>query len=334
MPPLHSEITEIFTGLGTLFETIDDALAAMPTELVFVSEETWKRICDAYRQERDRRLFTASFQNGQALYQASEGLRNRRPLLIEWKGPHRPPGDDTIPADLRIDHVYLVSCKYISKVLLNPSPHRLFRGLLLNEERSTENWFAVTAPEAFQRFYEATLYHLDLSHFPTDPVALTKEHKRHLKSALSDRQLPNETLRSQWQDLCSVVSNESAHIWSSRLTSSALQLRLLWRMLRIGGASYFVLGVDRRNHLRFRVSSTWDWTQRFELTALTVAPGSAGQPEVKWRATIVERRTNHSSIINGHIEIRWSHGRFAGAPEAKVYLDSPLETVPGYERLT
>ena len=30
------------------------------------------------------------------------------------------------------------------------------------------------------------------------------------------------------------------------------------------------------------------------------------------------------------MEVRWSHGRFAQAPEAKVYLDTPHRHVPGY----
>jgi hypothetical protein len=31
--------------------------------------------------------------------------------------------------------------------------------------------------------------------------------------------------------------------------------------------------------------------------------------------------------------VRWSHGKFAQPPEAKVYLDTPHHQVPGYWRL-
>ena len=30
------------------------------------------------------------------------------------------------------------------------------------------------------------------------------------------------------------------------------------------------------------------------------------------------------------MEVRWSHGRFAQPPEAKVYLDTPTDELPGY----
>jgi hypothetical protein len=33
------------------------------------------------------------------------------------------------------------------------------------------------------------------------------------------------------------------------------------------------------------------------------------------------------------VEIRWSHGRFAQPPEAKVYLDTPMADLPGYHPL-
>jgi hypothetical protein len=39
-------------------------------------------------------------------------------------------------------------------------------------------------------------------------------------------------------------------------------------------------------------------------------------------------------VVEGHVEIRWSHGRFASPPEAKVYLDTPHHQVPGYWPLT
>ena len=33
---------------------------------------------------------------------------------------------------------------------------------------------------------------------------------------------------------------------------------------------------------------------------------------------------------NGHVEIRWSHGKFCGAPESKIYLDTPHVNACGY----
>ena len=43
-----------------------------------------------------------------------------------------------------------------------------------------------------------------------------------------------------------------------------------------------------------------------------------------------ERDTRTERVVDGHVEVRWSHGRFAGRPEAKVYLDTHHAEVPGY----
>ncbi len=43
-----------------------------------------------------------------------------------------------------------------------------------------------------------------------------------------------------------------------------------------------------------------------------------------------DRSTSEIIELEGHIEVRWSHGRFGGPPEAKGYLDTPHHLVPGY----
>jgi hypothetical protein len=109
----------------------------------------------------------------------------------------------------------------------------------------------------------------------------------------------------------------------------------LWRLLRIGSAPYFVLGNDRRTGqpARYRIASPWDWREQFELAEFTVSPSGAGQPRVDWDFTYRTREDGVSRSAAGHVEIRWSHGRFAQPPEAKVYLDSPMALLPGYHVL-
>ena len=105
---------------------------------------------------------------------------------------------------------------------------------------------------------------------------------------------------------------------------------LLWRMLRLASAPYFVLGAFPQESLRFRVATPWDWRQQYELRSFDVEPRASLQAVVDWRAVVRDRSTAALIETNGHIEIRWSHGRFCGYPEAKVYLDTPHSCVPGY----
>lgn len=332
MPGELTEITEISTALGMLAPDLPSALESPPTQLRNVSSEVWDRLVSTHDAGRHRDSFETAFANGQAFLAATDGLRERAPRLVEWKGPHRPPGDDVIPADLRVDHVYMVSCKYLSKVLLNPGPPRLFDRLLIGEERSSFNWFAVTAPTEFQAFYQAARSATGLLGLPADVLGLTSEQQLALKAALRARILPT-SLQMEWRTLCQTVAAESAKRWRAAMPSQRSQLRLLWRLLRISTASYFVLGTDRSSHLRLRVDSAWDWMQAYSLYALDVSSRPTGQPEVTWQASVHRRSDGAVLVIDGHVEIRWSHGRFNGFPEAKVYLDTALSAVPGYNLL-
>lgn len=333
MPAGLTEVTEIVTALGTLAPTLDDALTHRPAQLVNVSDAVWNRVADAHRGGAHADSFGTAFDNGHAFLVANDGLRHRAPQRVEWKGPQRPPGDDVIPADLRIDHVFLVSCKYLSRVLLNAGPVRLFDRLLVGEDRSTINWFAATAPQQFQALYEASKSFAGLANLPATARELKGEQRRALKYALATRVWP-EPLRPYWLELCDTVAAASARRWRSAMPSARDRLRVLWRLLRVTTATYFVLGTDRTAHLRLRIDSARDWMQAYELRALDISARPAGQPEVGWQA-VVRRRSDRAEIqIDGHVEIRWSHGRFVGSPESKIYLDTPHVDVPGYNLLT
>ncbi len=84
------------------------------------NDRTWQRLVDAHAVGEHLESFASAFDNGAAFLHAADGLRSRRPRVVEWKGPHRPPGDDVIPADIRVGHVYQVSCKYLSKIPSTP----------------------------------------------------------------------------------------------------------------------------------------------------------------------------------------------------------------------
>src|SRR3546814_2508258 len=67
----------------------------------------------------------------------------------------------------------------------------------------------------------------------------------------------------------------------------------------------------------------WDWRQAFELKRFDVWGDDAGQPQVRWQARVRGRAEGEEHVVDGHVQVRWSHGRFGKPPEAKVYLDTP-----------
>jgi hypothetical protein len=335
MPTLKTNITEIVTGLGTLgLDSIDSALdGPVPDQLENVNDPVWEQLRDAWENGKEQQSFLTAWANGNALLEASEGLRGRIPLRVEWKGPQSPPGYDTLPADLRIDHVFLVSCKYLSKVLVNSSPTNLFRRCLRDRSAGAvaDRWYDEVAADDLLGFYVRVRRHLSaLGELPEHygdlvaaDVELIREH--------CGGQWPQPLLQP-WADFSWAVSQQSARIWSEELTSLPRQEEMLWRILRLNSAPYFILGQSAQVPLRLRIATPWDWRQNFQLLGLEIQPLPGGQPLVGWEATYLRKDDGSEGVLNGHVQVRWSHGRFSSV-EAKVYLDSLHTDVPGYFHL-
>ena len=330
MADLRTTITEVVTALGTLgadHDDVDDALARRPPELQNVDGDVWEQLTGALHGPGRRALFHAAWCNGRAFLAARDALRGRRPDVVEWKGAHRAPGDEVVPADIRIDHVYFVSCKYLSRIVMNASPAHLFDRLLAGGHgKRGGDWFAQVAPAEHARLYDAVKDAVD-ARLPRDVADLTA----------TDRRTIAHALRGGWPDgatehydaLVARVAGESGRRWRDAIAHDAQ--RLLWRLLRIGSAPYYVLGVAIDDVLRLRIATPWDWRRQFELCDFSVAAGGGGQPVVRWRAIVRDRAKPDDELpVDGHVEVRWSHGRFGGPPEAKVYLDTPHRAVPGY----
>ena len=373
MVALRTEITEIVTGLAMLgFRDLDEALQVRPMSVLNLETEHYERLGAARAAGSHVREFETSWENGQVFARADDGLRGRPPWSVEWKGPHKPPGYEQVPADLRIDHVYLVSCKYGSSILHNVSPSHLFdRALAEKRVERGSDWFMTTAPGAYQEIYTSCLADTGLDHgyhaMPTQVAELTKRDRQRLKAALPKRgRLPDKS-QAMYEQFSMAVAKASADRWRSSLGTARQREAMLWRLLRLQAAPYFVLGATTSGDpLRYRVGTPWDFRNRFDLKSFDAWPDSAGQPMVRWRAEVIDRNSmfaqvssvepimtvavSHEAampearrtdlgraqrkIIEGHVEIRWTHGRFSGAPEAKVHLDSHPHRVPGYFPLT
>jgi hypothetical protein len=311
------------------YNSLEEALAARPAEMVSVSPATWDQLERAHHGGALSADFTKAWSNGVALSQAVDGLRGRRPIMIEWKGSHRAPGDEVAPIDLRVDHVYLVSCKYLSKIMINASPGNLFERLLRGGHGARgRDWYSEVAPAEYHRLYESVKAELGWSDLPSRPGDLDQEWRRRLAQALRTG-WPGES-QGLYEQLGYAVAHRTVEYWQQRLASRNESEAMLWRILRMGSAPYFILGTSSTGPLRLRVATPWDWRLHFRLRRFECRAQTAGQPRIGWNATVEDRHSAALHLVSGHIEVRWSHGRFSGNPEAKVYLDTAHTEVPGY----
>jgi hypothetical protein len=332
MPALRTEVTEIVTGLAMLgFPTIDRALATRPNWLLHVGPAELERIVDARREGSFDIEFETAWENGVRFLHSPDGLRGRAPHRVEWKGHHKPPGYEQIPADLRVDHVYLISCKYGSSLLHNASPSHLFDRRLADRKVELADWYGDVAPEAYQELYAACRRHLS-DDLPETVGSLDPVSRKKFKEAFK-RSWPEE-VAATYAAFAWAVAHASSERWRTSLKSPGHREEMLWRLLRLEASPYFVLGSTPNGEpLHYRTATPWDFRNRYRLRSFDIWPDAAGQPLVRWRSEVVEVETGRESITEGHVEIRWSHGRFAGNPEAKIYLDTPNHQVAGYQPL-
>ena len=326
MPALRTEITEIVTGLGMFgYSNLHHAIGMRPPGFENVDDLVYDRLSVAYRSGNHGRAFATAWSNGVRFARSAEGLRGRPPWIVEWKGAHRPPGYEQIPADLRVDHVYLVSCKYGSNILTNSSPANLF-----DPRRAEDDWFNAVAPGSYQVLYEECRRLVDDPSLPPSVTDLTQEHRRVLKESLP-RNLTDHAKRV-YREFAVEAASGSSQRWDSYLKAKRSQEEMMWRLLRLQSAPYFVLGESAEGHpLAYRVQTPWDLRVSHRFVSFRHwAEQDRGQPIVSWEATYVDLRTSARVSVAGHIEVRWSHGKFAQAPEAKVYLDTPHHAVPAY----
>jgi hypothetical protein len=242
MPAIRTEITEIVTGLALLgFADLDRALRTRPDWFHHVTPGEFDRLDAARENGRHASEFETAWTNGVRFLRSRDGLRGRVPDRVEWKGPHRPPGYEQLPADLRVDHVYLISCKYGSNLLHNVSPASLFDRLLAQRRVDKTDWFFEVAPEAYQELYDACRRRLDVA-LPVGVDALDPDDRLVLKQAFK-RRWPNDISETvvafAW-----AVAAESAERWRRALAGDPLRSEMAWRLLRLEAAPYFVLGAD------------------------------------------------------------------------------------------
>jgi hypothetical protein len=412
MPSDRTTVTELGTGLGMLgLAGIDEAMRARPPVMHSLSPELWERLAALRTGGLYDAEFHAAWANGQAFLVADDGLRGRLPRVVEWKGTGRAPGDEVAPIDLRVDHVYLVSCKYLSKILFNVSPSHVFDGLLVGGSgraarprggvgAGVGDWYAEVAPAEYQALYEsvrraavewhgtASTARPDVLPWPrerpdrrataaaplpglgaTDAAAAPgsgsawasgsglgsdvgstgappqllhvlppravdlSSHQRDALGRWLGAGWPAEA-KTLYATLSQAVARASVRRWEAAMDSGAgAGEAMLWRLLRIGSAPYFVLGSSAARSLRLRIATSWDWRRQYKLVSFALEPQRGGQPRVGWEATVRERVSHALHAVAGHIEVRWSHGRFGGLPEAKGYLDTPHHLVPGYVTL-
>lgn len=284
-----------------------------------------------------------------SLYEIAEATRNVCPDLfpeqanVRWYGPFHQSRTVTTPQDL-VMAATAISVKENSMVVFNLSPYNLFisipSGLVLASK--TENWYSRTAPNEYQSLFELVNEKTGFSSVSEFDRRATKEvvkglqtHIKHLDEAQTSQ------FGQQYVELCTHVSLASANIFNQTLEATlqtvhgtSLKDELLRYFLRLDAMPYVLIGLERNRPFSILVPSITQWKREWQLGEITAASDpSAGQSVVRFSLVVTRGRARTGTTLPFHAEIRWSHGKFGGNPEAKLYRDFAWRDVPGFRQI-
>ena len=334
-----TRLTELATAVGLVYEpSVADPLHLRDLVVPGLDADVWQPAVLPATEvgSTNRELLLRALANGRAFRHTV--LRGRRPDHVEWVGGSRAVWTSDIPRDLTVDGVWFIQAKYDSTCVLNTSPGSLVDDLLADHSpEARHSWFEEVALDQLQAFYRQVRSDVDTwratDTLPDDVRDLDRPAKATLKTGMRGG-APSPAQDDAYAALCRAVSLETTLRWRHRLHASTLPQRtqMLFRMLRIAGGPYWLLGTKGHEPLRLRVADTRSWRDRFELRRFEILDAHAGQPQVDWRAEVRDGPDRH--VVEGYCEIRWSHGKLQGNPECKVQVTTPLPLIPGYEPMS
>ena len=285
----------------------------------------------------------------ESLYLAAYNTKEVRPDLfpphanIRWYGPLKQSRVVTTPQDL-VMAATAISVKENSRVVFNLSPYNLFvsvpSGLVLATR--TDNWFSRMAPREYQALFtlvNANIGFTSITEFDRSaPKHVVKMLQAEIESLDGDRLTEFDR---RYVELCRQVSSASASLFNDTLNitletvhGTTLRDELLRYFFRLDAMPYVLIGLETNDPISILVPSVTQWKREWRLSELTAASDpSAGQSVVRFSLVVTSGRARTGTTLPFHAEIRWSHGKFGGNPEAKLYRDFAWRDVPGFQQI-
>ncbi len=269
------------------------------------------------------------------------------PQNIIWTGKDKITGVVSVAKDLEILN-FRVSIKENANVFINGSPITVFEDLpqgLFGQKKRGEDWFIKTAKQELENYYRLCRKTLGI-HDKYETVEKfyankDKLYKKEFGKKVADiHKDKNEYILLAYKKVCDKVSNISSEIFNQNLskfkatnTSSIALQPIFHYFFKINGIKYIIAGTEKNKPFASLLEDSMSWTKKYSFLNIIAEPKSAGQPEVLLTFLFKDKSTNTIFKISVKVEIRWSHGKFCGNPEAKVYKQWSYMELPWSENL-
>lgn len=344
MPTPKTESTELSVGFGLLNQ-----------DPVNVSENDLGQLFGSSLSANKFREYKEEFLNQPRLYrqfyQLGIELSSRYPLFnglncITWSGPQQQAATTSASKDLIAANIP-ISVKNESNVVLNPSPYNLFVTIPSGQMPAShaENWYYTTDQLGIDKLYHFAKEHSGIA-LPDEYLAfeqtIHREQRKEFQRAIGQFTGGIKTeFKAMYEEMCHHVADISAQKFNDNYLAAASTNRrssllenLIKQFFRINSVAYFLVGLDRGKAFALWIPEITTWKKEWRLLEMVARPDLKKNQSVVNIELVIERKNPKELItMNYRVEIRWSHGKFCGNPEAKLYKDFAWGDVPFFTRM-
>ena len=289
------------------------------------------------RLDSDKRSVEELQRTGSKLKKWLSARNTPSNFVVTWTGKEKLKDYGAVGHDLIIDALDLrISVKENAQLFQNPSPFKVFekwpKGVF--EQSRDSDWFIHTALEELNNYYlkcsgvkfsgfkDITSYYQN--------VGGKGERKKFSTYVAQLHSSSNAAVLSAYDQLCRKVSDRSAEIFNSNITASLTggnkQLsknktlaKLFAFYFRLDSNRYTLCGTENSTSFAVEVSDLKNWEENFEIVGVKAQGLTRGQPEVLLNFEFLDKKSQNKFSRKIRSEVRWSHGKFCGNPEAKLY---------------
>jgi hypothetical protein len=342
MPSAKTETSELSVAFGIL--GLDPTHLYPQSEIVLQFDDSLSE--DKYE------AFLIEYKRNTALYErllrVGWTMRNRhlpfkRAGAVKWTGPFHQASTTSVAKDLLVANTP-VSVKTESNVVANLSPPNMMVNLPGGTAPSSreENWYLTTKPEEFQELYAFVRgMSPELQYLPEDIRSFEEEahrddRKRIQKILKESSDSDKKAFTKRYRELCHRVAEKSADVFNQNLTASlstgarkAVRENLMRWFFRLNAVQYVLCGIDRNEEFALVVPDLTSWLREWDLAEVVATPDiTRGQSVVDFEVVCRRKKDRREHRVPYHAEIRWSHGRFSGAVESKLYKEFSWSELP------
>jgi site-specific DNA-methyltransferase (adenine-specific) len=335
MPTEKTECSELSIAFGIL--GIEHPLNLPSDQIKQSFEETlsqnkYERYKVEFNNPPNVRLYSR-------LYNLGKMLRIKHPLFnnvvsVQWLGLQKMARMSSGAQDLLVANTP-ISVKAESNIIFNFSPANIFSSIpqgIPPADRS-ENWYLTTAPLDFQNLY-STVRNIRLTRFPQlvedFEKQASKEDREEIQSEI--RKLSGESkaeFENNYINLCHNVAKYSANMFNNyyqeSMNGSSRNIviqHIVKYLFRIDSVEYILAGVSGSKDYAVKIPSLNQWVREWKIMSIEASADLNRKQSVV--CLVVKYQNKKDKLLytaKFHIEIRWSHGKFCGSPEAKLYKD-------------